>query len=355
MAKKPARRNATALGAAITSIRKDISEANTTLDDVEAISTGSLAVDMVTGVGGFPRKRISEVLGWESSGKTTLCLTAAARAQRDGLYVVYLDPENGLDKTHAERIGFDFRDESRGLYMAPDSLEGTMRIIDDLVRTDECDLIFVDSVPGMVPRAELEGDIEEVGQIAHRARLLSSFIPRLAKVVNKHNTALVLVNQMRMKINTGWASRFKPVEEQSSGGSVLKFYASLRLQTYLAKKGAVTRKVAHPLTGKEEDVATANIHRVEALKNKVSAPYREAEYYIRYDSTGVYGIDNITSVVFLAVAKGLFEKKGGGYFTYTGASNFSAQGEDRVYQHLFDNPPVLREICETLGLSPESL
>lgn len=348
-------KNPRALEQAIASIRKDVEEAALSLDEVEAISTGSLAVDMVTGVGGFPRKRITEVSGWESSGKSTLCLTAAARAQREGIYVAYLDPENGLDKSHAERIGFNWKDESKGLYMAPDSLEGTIRIIDDLVKTDMCGLIIVDSVPALTPKSELEGEIEEVGQIAHRARLLSAFIPRLAKTINKHDTALVLVNQMRTKINTGWTARFKPYEETTPGGAALKFYSSLRLQTSLVKKGAVSRKEPHPLTGKEEDIATANLHRVEAIKNKVSAPYREAEYYIRYDTSGVYGIDNITSVVFLAAAKGVIVKGGGGYFKYTGDNNFSIQGEDKVYLHLYENPNVLQEICGTLGIDVRSL
>lgn len=315
------------------------------------ISTGSLAVDSVTGVGGFPRGRLSEVFGWEGSGKTILCLMACAQAQRDGLFCAYVDPEHGVDLSLARRIGFDHEDERVGVYYTPQTFEQTVKIVHELILTGEVPLIIVDSVPAMVPESEMEGEIEAIGAVAERARKLAYLLPKITKLIKDHNTALVMVNQMRMKIETGFMAKFQHIKEQSSGGSALKFYSSLRLSLRVTKEGVVTRKRTDPWSGKEEDVSVANLHEVKAFKNKVSIPYRKATFQIRYDAEfDRWGIDNIQSILDLAVSQGLIDKKSGGHMLYKGDHNFSTQGMDRAYAHLIEHPEVVAELRTRLGL-----
>lgn len=321
-------------------LQKEMAEAFEMDKTLEGISTGAVAVDILTGIGGFPRRRVSEVFGWESSGKTTLCLMACAQAQRDGLLPAYLDAERGVDLSYATKLGFDWEDRKKGLYMTPSSFEECATAINELAKCGEIDLIVVDSVPGMVPETILEGDINDEGAIAARARKLAGFMPKIAKVVDQHNVALVFVNQMRKRPAE---SRFDfGPKEQTAGGSALRFFSSLRIDMDQVRRGSVTKKKVNPFTGKEEDVPVASLHRAEAFKNKIAVPYKKLDFFIRYDDEqNVYGIDNLQSIIDLAVVQGLIEAKGA-WFSYTGADgeNFKAQGKEGMYSHLLKNPAL---------------
>lgn len=329
----------------------EIFEMDTTL---EGISTGSIAVDLLTGVGGFPRRRISEVFGWESSGKTTLCLMACAKAQRDGLLVAYIDVERGVDLTYAAKLGFDYQDTSKGLYITPRSFEQTATVVNELVNCGDMDLIVVDSVPAMLPESQMEGDINEEGPIAARARKLASFLPKITKPVDANNVALVFVNQMRLRPAINKFDHGP--KEQTSGGSALRFYSSLRLDLDQVRRGSITKSKPNPFTGKEEEVPVASIHRAEAFKNKVALPYRKLDFIIRYDEeAGIYGIDNLQTIIDLATVQGFIEAKGGGYFSYAGSTddpeaNFRCQGKDALYMHMVRNPKTVAALSKALGL-----
>jgi recombination protein RecA len=338
----------------IKGLQKDHADAFENSDDLVGLSTGCLAVDLITGIGGFPRRRLTEVFGWEGSSKTTLCIAACAKAQRHGLFAAYVDVERGLDLVHAARLGFDYKNPKKGLYITPNTFEETMRIVTTLAETGECDLIIVDSVPGMVPEAELEGEITDVVQIGHRARLLASILPKLTKVIDKSNTALVLVNQMRYRIVTGWGAKFDHgPKEQASGGAALRFYSSLRVNMTLKKKGVITKEGVNMLTGKAEEIPIGNLHYCEAFKNKCAAPYRDLPFYLRYDPDGEYGMDNLQTVIMIAQVKGLFTKKGN-HTAYKGEKyNFSVQGDGAVHNLLREKPEIEVEIRDTLGLPQE--
>jgi recombination protein RecA len=314
------------------------------------ISSGSLAVDVITGRGGFPLGRLTEVFGWEASGKTTLCLQSAARAQRDGVFVAYVDAEAGVDLKHAHNSGFITDDDTKGLYLTPNTFEQTVTAVEHLAESGDCPLIIVDSVPGMIPEATFERDIDEMGAIGEQARLLSSTLPRLVKTIAKHKVALVLVNQMRMKINTGWTppSFRQEDKEQSSGGSALKFFSSLRIDMKVVKKGLVKRAETDFFTGKDIEVAIANSHRARIFKNKTASSYREAEFVIRYDAErGLYGIDNLTTVLGIAVSQGLI-KKGGAFYKceLPSGDNFSAQGEDSLFEYVLERPSLAAQLWD---------
>jgi len=331
-------------------IRKDVKSALEFDEDIEGITTGSIAVDKIVGNGGFPRRRISEVFGWESSGKTTLCLSSCANAQRKGLYAAYIDPERGVNLYHAEKIGFNFKDETKGLYATPFSFQDTIKIINALAESGECDLIVVDSVPAMVPEEELKGAIDGTVAIGLRSRLLSAFLARITKTIDTTNTALVLVNQMRARIST---DRFdRGPKEQAAGGSALKFYSSLRVDMENVKQ--IREKRKSPFTGKDEEVPIGNLHRAKAFKNKVSIPYRRCEFYIMYDENGkIYGVDNLQTVIDMAKAAGIIMTKGGGYFSFRGDTpeqNFEIRGTSDLYDRLFKQPELVASIRKSLGI-----
>lgn len=321
-------------------------------DNCRAISTGCLAIDAITGIGGFPIGRVSEVSGWEFSGKTMLCLTACGAAQAAGLYPVYIDVEHGVDLALAERLGFDHKDRARGLYVTPDTFEQSLIVIARLVETGKVHVIFVDSVPAMVPQAEIEGKIEDTGQMAARARLLAYALPKLVKMISKEpQVALVFVNQMRSNIETDvYKARFAD-RERTAGGAALKFYSSMRLKLRQVRKGSTTRTETDPFTGKEVEVPIASQHECEIFKNRVAVPYRKATFYVRFDAaSNNFGIDNLQTVLDLAVTGGLVVKKGS-YFNYTGPQyNFSTQGIESAYTHLHDHPEITAEIRATLGI-----
>ena len=321
--------------------------------DLEALSTGSIAVDLITGIGGFPRRRVSEVFGWEASGKTTLCLTACASAQRNGLLPAYIDIERGVDLAHALRLGFDYSDEEKGLLVSPQSFEETARVVYDLATSGEVDLIVVDSVAGMVPASEINGEIDETGALAGRARALAAFLPRITKVIDDFNVALVFVNQMRMKPKTNPFDRGP--SEQASGGVAMRFFTSLRIDLELLQKGVEKRKEKNPFSNKEEEVPVANRHRATAFKNKVANPYRRAEFTIRYDPLNtLYGIDNSKTVADLAVFTEVVQTKGGGFLSYTSPVNqdhsFQVRGLPALIEFLRLRPDVQAEVQAQIKL-----
>ncbi len=333
-------------------MRKEVDSAFEVWDEtVEGISTGSLAINRILGnVGGFPRGKISEVSGWESSGKTTLCISACAQAQRVGLYASYLDPERGLDLGYATRLHFDFTDENKGAYMAPRSFEDTMVLLEGLIDEVKSDIIVVDSVPALVPQDEIEGSISDGSPIAIRARMLSAALPKLAKKVAQTKIALVFVNQVRMKVETGWTPNRGRPTETTPGGSALRFYASLRLQLKQLKKDNTVKKEMDPVSGKEIERPIQARQHATAVKNKVSDPYQQTEFYIRFDKDNdIYGIDNLQTIIDAAIAQEIIDKKSGGHMAYkSDTHNFRVQGEYSLYLHLLNNPDVTTEIREAL-------
>lgn len=345
---------ANTLQKALEVLKKEAAQALEFDSKLEALTTGSIAVDSITGIGGFPRGRVSEVFGWESSGKTTLLLSACAKAQRNGLYVVYLDAEHAVDLMHAKRLGFVWEDQMKGLYATPFSMEECFNIVNTLVETGAIALVVVDSAAALVPEKELKGDIDDAGPIGLRSRMMAQFLSRVTKTINQTKTALVFANQMRAKINTSWASRNDPTE-QSAGGSALKFYTSLRLD--LRRGQAIKAKRKHPQTGELVDQIIGNTHHAKALKNKVALPNRDAEFFIKYDSeAGVYGIDNLQSILELSKQKGVLAMKGAGFFSFQSTSQpekpLSWRGMEEVYSFFLnsENMPILREIRQLAGI-----
>lgn len=332
-------------------MEKEIESAFDWDEDLEGISTGSLAINRILGkVGGFPRGRMSEVFGWESSGKTTLCLSACISAQKKGLHATYVDPERGLDIGYAGTLGFDFKNPEKGAYLTPRSFEDTVRLLEGLIEEVKSDLIVVDSVAAMIPQAEIEGKLEDISPIAARARLLSSVLPKLAKRLASEKIALIFVNQMRMKVETGWTPNRGRPQEQSSGGSALRFYSSLRLDLKQINKKVTTKKDIDPVNGKEIEIPVQGLHRCTAFKNKVSDPYRETDFYIRFDKDNdIYGIDNLQTIIDAAITQDIIKKKAGGHMSYTSAEhNFRLQGDSNLYQHLLTNGVVAEEIRQAL-------
>jgi recombination protein RecA len=333
-------------------LQKQMKEALEFDDKLEGITTGSTAVDYITGIGGFPRGRISEVFGWESSGKTTLCLSACAQAQRRGLVAAYIDMERAVDLSWAKKLGFNYEDTTKGLYLTPNHFEDTTVAVEALTEGD-VDLIVVDSVPAMIPKSQLEGDIDEGGAIGEGSRLMAKFLTRITKTISDHGVALVFVNQMRAKINTGSTSRWEP-KEQAAGGSALKFYGSLRIDMEKVQSDSDnTIEEVDMFSGRSVKVPWRGLHRAKAFKNKVAAPYRQCQFYIRYGKDGVYGIDNLQTLIDIAKAKGIIEFGGGGHYKYAGKDhNFAGRGTEELYAYLLhpDRAEVRKEIKASLGL-----
>jgi recombination protein RecA len=317
---------------------------------VEFISTGSLVVDYVAG-GGFPRGKVSEVFGVEASGKTTLCISACAAAQSAGFYPVYVDVERGLDPAFSQKIGFDFLDPDRGYYLKPDTFEEVLEIIETMATTGKADIIVIDSIPAMTPKAAFEGKISEIGQLGQVGRLFSSSLPRLTKTIEKTRTAVVFTNQLRANIVTDWTGRSAP-KEKTAGGYALRYYSSLRLELKQTKKSAKT--VQRPTltdASKMQDVSVASRHSVLAFKNKVAIPYRTLEFYIRYDPDhDLWGIDDLQAVIDIATGKEIIETKGGGNYTYNGPEVMKVRGEEAMYEWFVQRPAVVAELRKTLGL-----
>jgi recombination protein RecA len=291
---------------------------NSTVQAVEVIPTGSVALDVALGCGGLPRGRIVEIYGPESSGKTTLTLHAIAEAQRAGGVCAFIDAEHALDTDYARRLGVQLEDL---LVSQPDCGEQALEIADTLVRTGAIDLIVVDSVAALTPRAEIEGDMGD-SHMGLQARLMSQALRKLTGAISKTRTTIVFINQLRMKIGVMYGN-----PETTTGGNALKFYCSVRLD--IRRKKAIKRG--------EETIGSEV--KVKVVKNKCAPPFREAEFEILYGT----GINKLGELADTAEKLGLVEKSGT-WYSYGGEK--IGQGRDKVLAHL-DEHPVLAEQLRT--------
>lgn len=312
-----------ALNLALTQIEKDfgkeaimrLGEKNAHVD-VDVIPTGALPLDIAIGIGGIPRGRIIEIYGPESSGKSTLALCVAAEAQKQGGIVAYIDAEHAMDPDYASKLGVNIDDM---LISQPDSGEQGLEIADKLVRSGAVDLIIVDSVAALVPRAEIEGEMGD-SFMGLQARLMSQALRKLTGTISKSKTSIIFINQLRQKIGVMWGN-----PETTPGGLALKFYSSVRLDI---------RKVE---SIKKGDEILGNSVRVKVIKNKVAAPFKQAEFDILF---GI-GIDKFGYLIDMAANNAIVEKSGA-FYSYKGEK--LGQGRDNAKQYLHDNPAVSDEI-----------
>jgi len=295
--------------------------------DVPVISTGSLALDNALGIGGLPRGRVIEIYGPESSGKTTLALHAVAEAQKQGGVVAFIDAEHALDTSYARKLGVNC-DEL--LVAQPDTGEQALEIADMLVRSGALDIVVIDSVAALVPRAEIEGEMGD-SHMGLQARLMSQALRKLTGTISKTMTAVIFINQMRMKIGVVFGN-----PETTTGGNALKFYASVRLDI---------RRIASIKDGQE---IVGNRTRVRVVKNKMAPPFTEAEFDIMYGK----GISQTGDLLDTGVLAGIIEKSGS-WYSYDGER--IGQGRQNVQNFLEDNPDIfnsaLSRVRESLGLS----
>lgn len=310
-----------ALGLAQEQINKQFGEGairrlgDTKTVDVELVPSGSLSLDLALG-GGYPKGRIIEVYGPESSGKTTLTLHAIAEIQKQGGTAAFIDAEHALDPAYARRLGVNTDDL---LVSQPDNGEQALEIVETLVRSNAVDLVVVDSVAALVPQAEIEGDMGD-SHMGLQARLMSQALRKLTGIINKSNTIVIFINQIRMKIGVMFGN-----PETTTGGNALKFYASIRMDI---------RRTGQIKSG--EDII-GNRTKVKVVKNKIAPPFRSAEFDIMYNE----GISKTGDVLDLAVQHGIVGKAGA-WFDYNEAK--IGQGREASKQYLADNPKLLAEI-----------
>ena len=288
--------------------------------EIEAISSGSLSLDLALGVGGYPKGRIIEIYGPESSGKTTLTLHAIAEAQKAGGTCAFIDAEHALDPVYARKLGVNVDDL---IISQPDTGEQALEITDTLIRSGAVDLIVVDSVAALVPRAEIEGDMGD-SHVGLQARLMSQALRKLTASISKSNSILIFINQIRMKIGVMFGS-----PETTTGGNALKFYCSVRLD--IRRVGSIKDK---------EDVI-GNQTRVKVVKNKVSPPFKTIDFDILYGE----GISKVGEILDLGVKAEIVEKSGS-WFSYNGER--IGQGRETAKQYLKDNPKLANEIESTI-------
>jgi recombination protein RecA len=286
------------------------------VEGVEASSTGSLSLDIALGIGGFPKGRIIEIYGPESSGKTTLAIHAIAQAQKNGGMAAFVDAEHAFDKNYAEKLGVD----TENLLIAqPDDGEQALEIADNLIRSGAIDIIVIDSVAALVPKAEIEGDMGD-SKMGLQARLMSQALRKLTGTINKTNCVCIFINQLREKIGVMFGN-----PETTTGGNALKFYASVRLDI---------RRIGQLKDGND---MVGNRTKVKIAKNKVAPPFRVVEFDIMYGE----GISKVGEIVDLGVDFDII-KKSGSWFSYNDTK--IGQGRDAVKQMLLDNPELADEI-----------
>ncbi len=297
---------------------------------MEAISTGAISIDYALGIGGLPRGRVTEIYGPESSGKTTLALQVIAEAQKSGGMAAFVDAEHALDAQYAQKLGVDLENL---LVSQPDNGEQALEIVEVLIRSNSVDVVVVDSVAALVPKAEIEGEMGEA-QMGLQARLMSQALRKLTGVVSKSNTTLIFINQLREKIGVMFGN-----PETTTGGRALKFYSSVRVDI---------RRIA---SIKDGDQVIGGRTRVKVVKNKVAPPFREAEFDIMYGE----GISREGDLLELAVEQRIVEKSGA-WFAYAG--DRLGQGRENAKQFLKENVDVRRAIDDRvrkeLGLTREA-
>ncbi len=286
------------------------------IEDVAVIPTGSIGLNIALGVGGYPRGRIVEIYGPESSGKTTLAIHAMAEVQRQGGIAAIIDAEHAFDRFYAERLGVDV---DNLLLAQPDSGEQALDIADELIRSAAVDLVVIDSVAALTPKSEIEGDMGD-NKVGLQARLMSQALRKLTSTISKTQTTCIFINQLREKIGIMFGN-----PETTTGGNALKFYASVRLDI---------RRVSQI---KDGDDVLGNLVRVKVVKNKVAPPFRKAEFDLMFNE----GISRSGEILDLGVEKGLIQKSGS-WFSYDG--NRLAQGRDAAKAVLRDNPDLADEI-----------
>lgn len=286
------------------------------IEEVAVIPTGSIGLDAALGVGGYPRGRVIEIYGPESSGKTTLAIHAIAQAQKAGGIAAFIDAEHAFDRFYAEKLGVDIEN----LWISqPDSGEQALEIAEQLIRSSAIDVIVIDSVAALTPKAELEGDMGD-SKMGLQARLMSQALRKMTGTINKTNTTCIFINQLRDKIGVMFGS-----PETTTGGNALKFYASVRLD--IRKLGQI----------KDGDEAVGNQARVKVVKNKVAPPFKKAEFDIVFGE----GISRVGEIVDLGVEKGIV-KKSGSWFSYNETK--LGQGREAAKNTLKDNPELADEI-----------
>ncbi|MBO7408571.1 MAG: recombinase RecA [Paludibacteraceae bacterium] len=286
------------------------------VEDVPVISTGSVGMNLALGVGGYPRGRVIEIYGPESSGKTTLAIHAMAEVQRQGGIAAIIDAEHAFDRFYAEKLGVDI---DNLLIAQPDSGEQALEIADELIRSSAVDLVVIDSVAALTPKAEIEGEMGD-HKVGLQARLMSQALRKLTATINKTQTTCIFINQLREKIGVMFGN-----PETTTGGNALKFYASVRID--IRKVGQI----------KEGDEIIGNQVRVKIVKNKVAPPFKKAEFDLMFNE----GISKVGELVDLGVELGII-KKSGSFYNYNDSK--LAQGRDAVKNVLKDNPDLADEI-----------
>ena len=284
--------------------------------EIETISTGSLGLDIALGIGGLPRGRVVEIYGPESSGKTTLALHAIAEAQKNGGVAAFVDAEHALDPAYAKKLGVNI-DEL--IVSQPDTGEQALEITDTLVRSNAIDILIVDSVAALVPRAEIEGEMGD-SHVGLQARLMSQSLRKLTGSISKSKCLVIFINQLRMKIGVMYGN-----PETTTGGNALKFYASVRLD--IRRTGQI----------KDRDDIVGNATRVKVVKNKLAPPFKQVEFDIMYGE----GVSKVGEILDLGVKAGMVEKSGA-WFSYD--SIRIGQGRENAKQYLKDNPEIADRI-----------
>src|SRR5690554_4899165 len=288
--------------------------------DVEAISSGSLGLDLALGVNGYPRGRVVEIYGPESSGKTTLTLHAIAEAQKAGGIAAFIDAEHAFDRTYAANLGIDVENL---IISQPDNGEQALEIADNLIRSGAIDIIVIDSVAALTPKAEIEGEMGD-SKMGLQARLMSQALRKLTATISKTKCTCIFINQLREKIGIMFGN-----PETTTGGNALKFYSSVRLDI---------RRISQIKTG---DEATGNRVRVKVVKNKVAPPFRQAEFDIMFGE----GISKVGEILDVGVEKGIVQKSGS-WYSY--GDTKLGQGRDAVKELLKDNPELSEELEEKI-------
>ena len=326
---KPSAEKLKALQNAMAKIDKDFGKGaimrlgDEKIDDVAVIPTGSLGLNYALGVGGYPKGRIIEIYGPESSGKTTLAIHAMAEAQKQGGIAAIIDAEHAFDRFYAEKLGVDVENL---LIAQPDSGEQALEIADELIRSAAVDLVVIDSVAALTPKAEIDGEMGD-NKVGLQARLMSQALRKMTASVNKTNTTVIFINQLREKIGVMFGN-----PETTTGGNALKFYASVRLDI---------RRTSQ-IKDKDGDTVKGNQVRVKVIKNKVAPPFKKAEFDLMFNE----GISRIGEILDFAVATEVI-KKSGSFFSY--GDTKLGQGRDKVKDVLAENPDLCEELEIKIG------